>query len=533
MAQVSTSIQSIRQGISASPYVTGEAQYHAGIAIDPQLAIDTSATINGPSMQIRPTPVERVDTSENLNAKPIFIAGNPSHPDEVIIVGLENGKFVAFDEEMNQQTSGFPKDPSGVSSLQGMAYYNNFYYFIGNNDVEKYGPMDGSPSTSSFWSSQFATPKIEAPTVGGVVSGQNIPSQTPFFHAANNKLYFPSFRNGNGYINYIRTKKGTANGDTNDDSGQGADDQLGTLKLPGLVPVAISNWGDDIAILVWQAFGNSTRKGITNQAYMVLWDTVSQNPYRYVPLGEPYATAIVNNGGNLIVFAGTSEGATRVQRYLGNFRMETLATVEAEPPMPGAATFIGDRLYWAGRSLYPENKPCVWALNYLHPESGEGALHNVAVADGDSNEEGDRVYCIYPKPKNDFNNTQLILGSYTDNLSPRLDTTTGTSLNRAVWRSKVIFSHNNFQIDKIEFNLGADVDANTTIEVRVHADDGQNETLIGTIDNTSNSVHDGRKVRLFPSLEADSNFFLEFIWTGSSMVPINLPIQIVFTQYDA
>lgn len=97
-----------------------------------------------------------------------------------------------------------------------------------------------------------------------------------------------------------------------------------------------------------------------------------------------------------------------------------------------------------------------------------------------------------------------------------------------IWRSKVYQIGETFDIQSIILNLNTDLTANTEITPIVYFDDEDSVVAGTTINNTNfTDKHIVLTSKNFNNgLHGDSNFFLEFQFTGSDLSSISLPITI-------
>lgn len=99
-----------------------------------------------------------------------------------------------------------------------------------------------------------------------------------------------------------------------------------------------------------------------------------------------------------------------------------------------------------------------------------------------------------------------------------------------IFRTKSEQIGKDFDIMSISFNLLSDLDANTEITPALYFDD-ESTSVIGTTINNTNYSNDNKLITLTAKnfgnqVHGESNFFLEFRFTGSTLAVIGLPIFI-------
>ena len=349
-------INSVFGGLQSSRFFAGEGQYAAGIGFDPFMALSDAVGDRLASGVLRPTAYEDF-SGANVNADVIKIMTNPKDNNTYVV--LKNGRLISYDNALGTET--LVGTVTG-SNAEGAAYYNNYIYIFGtgasNDDVSRYGPLDNSPSlTNGVWTgatlgTQTALVDTTYPAYRG---GGTLPNHWAHVHV-DNKLYFCDFKDGQGQVHFIKTTKGTDEGDTDDGSVYGA------LDLPfGFMPTCIASLNNDIAVGAIQTSDSDVDQG---KAHLFLFDTTSESFYAQIPVPDPLITALWNNNGVLHTFSGqVSSGADvsngyRVGAYLGGQQITTqyLSEVGA-PPLPGAIEDFGDMLIWGTFTQIPTTDP--------------------------------------------------------------------------------------------------------------------------------------------------------------------------------
>lgn len=184
------------------------------------------------------------------------------------------------------------------------------------------------------------------------------------------KGYFTDFIDGVGYLHFIKTMKGTFEGDTNDGSTYGA------LDMPlNFVPTVHAPYGTDRVVAA-----SPTRDGQINQgnAKLFFWNTTDDSFYRAVPLPDPLCTALKYINGELRGISGNLVGGMRLWRYVGGDSVEILATIEqGQPPVQSAVDTIANRMIWAMTTSDPVTASCIMAHGSKSDLFPRG-IHNIS-----------------------------------------------------------------------------------------------------------------------------------------------------------
>lgn len=511
-------INSILYGHSPSPYLTPSGGFNSSIAIDPDFALDDSGNNSlKASGVLRPVAYESFDGAE-VNTNSIAIITNPK--DAKVYVVLSNGKLLSYSSSLGSETS---IGTVTGSAANGAVYYNNYIYIFTGTDVSRYGPLNNSPTlTNTVWTgatlgTQTALTNTTYPSIRG--SG-TFPNHWAWVHP-NNILYFCDFKNGQGLIHAIKTSKTTDEGDTNNGS------QYNALDLPfGYMPMSLSNFGNDLAILAIQTSNTSLDQG---KAALFLWDTFSDTFFEQVPLSDGIATALINANGSLYFFAGkiSATGGHTLYKYLGGKQYDSVVVVpEGHPPMQGAVDSIGNRIVWGSFVTYPNNSACVWAYGSKDGELPMG-LQNIATSKASASSTDGLITCLKQVEQNNIALTKLVLG-WRDASNFGLDKLS-TTYQTHYWRSQLFNLNQPFKITRIKLSFGKAIATNMTLVPTLYFDDLSRSVALTTINNT-NFANSERRVVLDVStvgnVQGINNFLLELKWSGTAHLPVLLPITI-------
>lgn len=510
MAVKEVRFNSILGGISPSQYVMQDGQYLASLGIDPDLPLSSSDIRT--SGAVVPSIYTKFSGS-NVNASVVAILTNPKNTNTYVV--LSNGRLISYDSSLGSET--LIGTVSGGLCC-GAWVYNNFLYLTTGTDVSRYGPLDSSPSlVDSWWTSTLsltATTNTTYPTVQGV----SVPNHWGCIHG-DGSAYFLDFKNGQGMVHRINTKKGTYEGDTN---GTTVPSAYNVLDLPfGFYPVAISSYSTDLAILCIQTTDTTVNQG---KAALFLWDPTNTDTFYRGPvyLPDPLGTAMLYANGQLNIWSGNAQNGFRVSRYVGGDVVSDIAFYEeGTPPLAGAVDAFGSRLVWGGFATSPTTAACVYALGSKSLALPAG-LHNVAK----STSAGTTPLVSAVKFVQQSSNIspKFVIGWH-DGSGSGLDSfaTSGTC------GSKIRFFVNvgqSFTVKTLRIPLGAAVTTNMSIVPKLLFDDASTTVTLDTID--PNGTFNGKRYALYKigaaSYGGTNDLVVELNFGGTVPLPVLLPI---------
>lgn len=532
-------INSIWGGIAPARYFVGDSQYLAGIGIDPDLPISDAVGDKQTSGAIRPAGYSTF-SGATLNDHALWLMTTPKT--SLLYAYLKSGRLLSYDSSFGSETNiGTPT--SGVGN--GLAYYNNYAYLSTPTDVARYGPLDGAAAlTNTVWSgatlgSQTALVNWTAPSLRG--SGV-MPNHVLHPHI-DNKLYILDFdstsvtvaNRGRGLIHFIKTKYGSAEGDTNDVSTYNA------LDLPlGFMPVCSESYGTDIVVGAIQTTNSTFNQG---RAALFFWDTLSSS-FRdpVVWLADPLVTALRNVNGNLYVFSGPiSTGSDvsngfRVSLYGGGYSLQQVYFSDVgAPPLHGAVDSFGDRLAWGGftqipstTAASPEYYAGVFALGSKNQLFSNG-VHFIINSRATATAADGLVTALKNVQQASYASPRFVLG-WRDSGAYGLDKQ-GTTYGTTIFRSQIFNVNQPFALERIRFSLPTPVATNMTITPKFFIDDFSSSSTNGLkVINTTNypAAKNYRNILQVPKISGNHNFCLELRCTGTVLLPVLLPIQIDF-----
>jgi hypothetical protein len=367
---INIQIDSIFDGIMPSSNFGGKGQYLSGIGIDPDIPATDSATDLKTAGIIRPVNYVAFSGAA-VDSAPIAIITNPKNTLTYVI--LANGKLVSYDSSLGSETT-VGTVSGGVA--RGGFYYNNYIYIIKPTNVSRYGPLDGTPAlTNDVWTgatlgSQTALTDTSYPTTLLSIGYLNHFGITHL----DNRAYFLDYAAGVGYVHYIKTKKTTNEGDTNDNSA------YGFLDLPfNFIPLTISSYGNDLVVSGTYTTSTTVNQG---QAALFFFNPADTTPsfYRVVKLPDTICTILTYDNGVLYGISGEIAGGYRLWRYVGGDSVETLKIVEdGYPPMQGAHASVANRLVWGANTSVPMISSGLYAYGSKSDLFPRG-LHHIALS---------------------------------------------------------------------------------------------------------------------------------------------------------
>ena len=512
-------INSLFRGWSASEYFGADGTYNSSTAVDPDLPI-VSTDIRTSGFAV-PVGYAKFSGAE-VDTPVIRILNNPKDQ-ETYVVTL-GGKVITYSSTLGSETV---LGTVAGSNARWAEYYNNYIYIFGTgvsqNDISRVGPMDGSPSiTNAVWTgatlgSQVALTNAPYPRISA--GNLFLPQHVSFVHG-DNSMYFCDFKNGQGYIHRINTKKVTVEGDTN---GTVVPSAYNVLDLPfGFLPTSIAPFNNSLIIT-----GIYTASTIVNQAMaaFVLWDPTDTVSWSLgpVPLPDPFVTATLNVRGTVYIWTGNGVNGVRLSTYTGgSSTTDILYQEEGLPPFQGAVDALGNRVVWGGVATSPTTGTVVWAYGSKDARLPVG-LHNIAKGSG----AGTSPLMVSLKFIQQGNVTPKMVIASKDGTGNQIDQYSTT----ATLASKIRFMLNigeQFDVREIKIPLAGAVGANTTITPTLYFDDKSSNKVLNVINNTN---YPSKRKIIYKGTElkdtlASNNMILELAWTGTTPTPVAFPITI-------
>ncbi|MDH4127307.1 MAG: hypothetical protein OEV44_01035 [Spirochaetota bacterium] len=509
--QKKVTISNILGGHSISEYFSSGSSYLSSIAVDPDMPVGANKKASGCLVPV----VYEEFSGANITGYPKWLLTNIKNA--LLYAYASDGKVVSYSATLASETLvGTPTSGAG----NGATYYNNYLYFATPTNVSRYGPLNGSPAlVNTVWTgatlgSQTALADTTYPTIGGV----SIPNHVMHTHA-DNSVYFADVVNGAGVLHRIKTSKTTAEGDTNNSSA------YNSLDLPaGWFITDVDSWGLDVAILAIQTSSSSLDQG---KAALFLWDPTNTLTFYRGPiyLPDPIATSLVNANGRLYIWSGNAVAGVRLSEYIGGDSISEIAfSADGLPPLAGACDVSGSRIAWGQTVSIPETAVTVMSYGSKNNQLPKG-IHNIARATSATGA------CTALKYVEHGASTQkMVIGSGTGS-AYALDKYSTSGTYDAIWRSDMITVGSRFTVDRIRIPLGAKLEANMSLVVKIFYDDGLESKTLTTI-NTTNFSENTRKIIfnqqdiLDATITPQNNFYIQLEWAGTVKLPVIFPIDI-------
>lgn len=512
-------IDSVLGGWSVSEYFNQPNQFLNSIGIDPEMPKDDSAT--RPSGLIRPTSMAKFSGTE-VTGVPLWFINNAKT--DTTYLYASDGKVHTIS---NTFAMGTALDTVTSSAGNGAAYYNNYIYLAKNTDIARFGPLSGTAAMDQdFWTSSPLSKTALANTTYPAINGVTIPNHPMCVQG--NRLYVGDVNSsGIGIISMINTKKTTAEGDTDDTTVPSAYNVLDFNYQ--WFPTCIEPYGNYLAIGVIEGASILAKQG---NAKVLIWDTLATTtaPNIIAELPDPLITAMRYVNGILYVFSGSASGGMRISRYLGGEQFEELFYLDDQlPPLAGAVDYLIQRIVWGGKTTTPAVSGSVFALGSKVRNLQMG-VHNILKSTA-----GATTPMVTAVKYVQQGATSQPLVGWVDHTGTqganvcgldKLSTTYGTS----IFRGRMERVGANFKITEVRIPLAQAVAANQTITVKVYTDDASASTTIATINSTNYTASD-RFIKVYPtgdkSVSGKNNFFIELVFSGSSLAVVGLPLTTV------
>jgi len=376
--------------------------------------------------------------------------------------------------------------------------------------------------TGATLGSQTALTNTSYPSLRSV----SIPNHWGRAHS-DNALYFLDFKDGQGLVHKISTKKVTNEGDT---TGTTIPSLYNALDLPfGFYPTCIESYGTTLVILGIFNVDTTTNQG---KAGIVFWDPTNTVSYYLGPvyLADPIATALLNVNGVVYIWSGNAQNGVRLSHYVGGETVrDDVYQEEGLPPFAGAVDAVGNRIVWGGFATNPAAGAVVYALGSKDSRLPNG-LHNVAKASAAGTTP---IVTAIKYVQQDSNVTPKMIIASRDGTGSQIDkySTTATLASNLRWMFNIGSAG---EVRRIRMPLAGAVAANTTITPTLYFDDLSSSVALTTINNTN---YPSKRKIIYKGTELknavfSNNFVLEIATTGTNPLPVGLPITIDVDIFD-
>lgn len=467
----------------------------------------------------------------------IYIMGTGASKDDVSRVGPLN--TLPYDEQMGNFTVGLTVTggTSGATAIitadtdggaSGTLTLSNINGFFLDNELIT-DSATGTATVNRTMASLLTDNVWKGATLGSLAALSNtkyptfrsvdMPNHVGHVHG-DGSLYFCDFKDGQGLIHKINTKKGTFEGDTN---GTVAPSAYNALDLPfGFYPTDLVSYDTDLMII-----GNYQTDTTTNQgrSAFVIWDTTSDS-FTTGPIffPDPIASACMNVNGTIYIWTGNAQNGVRISTYNGGVSVrEIVFQEEGLPPFAGAVDALGNRIVWGGFQTYPSTGAVVWAYGSKSSNLPTG-LHCVAKAT--STGANPNITALKYVQQNS-NITPKVVPAWRDDSGRGIDqySITATLAAKIRWIFNIGVK---FDVMRVSIPLAGAVAANTTITPTLYFDDLSSSKALTTINNTN---YTGKRKVLYKGTDLENatgynNMIFELAYTGTNPLAAALPIII-------
>jgi hypothetical protein len=520
-------IDSILGGHSELSHFGMEGQFRSSIGIDPAQPLNDSddiyATVG--SGLLRPAACQEFSGSV-INAAPLWMVTNPK--DALVYVYDALGSTYTIDATFSTVTALSDGGSMSNSTGNGAEYYDNYIYFSKGTTVARYGPLNGVASfTGDYWVGVLGKTALVDTTYPTSYKNEIRYPNHPLHRHSDGRLYIGDVVGNNGTIHWTASTKTAVEGDTDNGSTYNALD-LGY----GLWPTDIESFGEEIAIALYEGSSAGLRQ---KRAKIAFWNGSSASPSKIIwdEFPDQIITAMKYVNGVLYTFSGNfNSRGFRVSRFVGGYSFSEVAYIETgEPPMPGAVDATLSRILAGNYTNVPVTDGCVYSVGLQKSSLGQGTFNIMRATGGNSST------CVTSVALADNAGMNFAVpvigwtkGSGTSNNGLNKQ---GTTYNNAqsVWWSQTIRIPHPFKITKIRIPLTDAIAANMTITPKIYVDDGESSTTLTAINNSNYSGK--RTIVIRPeNLTGEHNFWLEFVWSGSALLGVNLPITIHYEPLE-
>lgn len=497
-------ISSILGGQSSLWDSAEEGEYLTSIGIDPELvqgSLVKPAGIISPSLY--------ADFTTLLDSAPMWISGAQTSSG-VYVYGANGSVFSYGTILLDEDVRGTPTSGAG----NGMVVYNDYVYLATATNISRLGrvSLTGPTISNDYWVSTLG---MSALTNSDYPVSRDVTYPNHVLHAhTDGRVYVLDYDGRNGRLHSFTTDSDGTNGTAT----------FNDMTLPpGLMPMDIKSYGTDLAILctpqgTWVS-GSIPR---SSSCVLAFWDgTPGNRAYRYVRINDAIATALANKNGELFVFSGAVDRGVNIQRYLGGYSFETVASLpEGTSPPAGAVDTIGNMLAFGGFVTTPTAAAGVFTLGYRNAKLPSQALNFIARTSNTS----DSLPVVSA--------LRFILQAQNPVFGWRTHTTANYGFDKLTssgtlddyFRSKVFQIGQRFIIRRIRIPLSAPMQSGVIITPTLSVDNQSVTTALTTI-NATNYPSNERMIDMQNlAIEGFSNFYLQLAFTGTVHTGVLLPI---------
>lgn len=366
-------INTIFDGQMPSGQYGQDDQYLGGIGIDPDLPLSDASDDTKTAGAVRPVSYETF-SGGLVDSYPINIITTPKNSNTYVV--LSNGKLLSYSSTLGSETL---IGQVSASSAKGAWYYNNYIYITTPTNVSRYGPLDGTPAlvddvwTGATLGSQTILTSNVYPTS---LLGVPYLSHHGIVHL-DGACYFLDYKDGVGMVHFIKTKKVTFEGDTNDTTTPSA---YNVLDLPqNFLPITLCSYGNDIVVAASYTTSSSVVQGKACLFFFSPGD-VTPTFYRQVFLPDTICSGLEYANGSLFGMSGDIAGGYRLFQYVGGDTIQTVKYLdEGHPPLQNAVESVANKIVWAADTTEPMIASGLYAFGSKSDLFTRG-LHHIATS---------------------------------------------------------------------------------------------------------------------------------------------------------
>lgn len=519
-------IESILGGRSPLWQMGGENQFLESIGIDPERTYTSKARAIGTIQPVGSTPLA---TGSSLPDTPMWILG--ANTTTGIFVYGGSGTIYTF------SNTWVVDDDAGYYKLSnangdGACVYNNYLFLATETNIARYGPLNATPKLETeFWTAttaKYCGMSALTDNSSRFIATRNITYPQHVLHPhTDGYVYVADYASGQGLIHYFYFAY----------DGTGTTATMSALTLPpGYIVTDLESYGTDLAILCSPDvdYSSGARPKPQNSA-LFLWDTVSDSFYRHIPINEAIATAMVNKNGELYILSGAIEQGGKLSKYIGGYSFQDLCQFEeGTPPPAGAVDALGNMVVWGVAGSVPTTYAGIMSYGHRNgalPRTASKIIMRISHTNSD-----------YPLPV--VSSLKFLGQAGYPRLGWRTDSdgsgykygvdqaTTAPTAFANMFSSKVFNLGKPFTIRRITIPLTAAVASGMAIYGKVYVDNELANWDLPDIKDTN--FPSSERIIDFPnlSIKGNLNFYLQFIWRGTTEVGIIPPIDIEVEVYD-
>jgi len=450
-----------------------------------------------------------------ITGAPLWMIPNPKNTD--MYVYTYDGKVHVVNSSLAMGTALNGGAAMTNASGNGGEYYDNKIILPKEADVAVY-QIWNTTLVQNYWTGTLGLTALSNTTYPSI-NGVEIPNHMAYRHT-DNKCYFCDVADNRGILSYIKTKKTTAEGDTDDSSVYNA------LDFPyGWYPTCITSFGKYLLIALIEGISTAVKQ---KPAKLALWNTYGSSFEDVTPdnFADPLITAVKNVNGTVYVFSGSAAGGCSVWRFLSVNMLDAVAYLpDAYPPFQGAVDHLMTRTVFGTKTEVPSEIGVVYALGSIYPSLAQSTgLHGIIRANDDG-AANPHVTALKYFQQN-ASKPQPITGWKTDTPTYGLDKLS-TTYQTSILVDEVQRIGRKFTITRVQIPFIQAIAANMVLTVKIYFDGGSSNTTIATINNTNYSDSERNIViRHDIDIEGRNDFYLQLEWSGSALLTVEVPITI-------